>query len=176
MGHSAGQPVSRHACPPGSGGWRRIGRASFLHACRRAEHGVREIGGAGLPRKIPLSTPSPPGISASLFSILCPQSIHNTQLSRCRNSLLLNTLRDSRQSIHNKSLRRFRKSLLLNTLRDSCQSILSKVDTRKVFRKKDLSGAEASCRVALFSKSGGLSRRAAHVSAPIGRTQPNIQA
>ena len=59
--------------------------------------------------------PPPPGISASLFSILCPQSIHNTQFTGRR------------------------KSLLLNTLRDSMQSILFKADMSKVFRTRHLS-------------------------------------
>ena len=60
----------------------------------------------------------PPRQTASLFSILCPQSIHSRRFTGSRKSLLLNTLRDSRQSI------------------------LSKADTRKVFRTKHLSGAQ----------------------------------
>src|ERR1019366_8835121 len=59
--------------------------------------------------------PLPPGISASLFSIFCSQNINNTRFTRSRKSLLLNILRDSRQDI------------------------LSKADTRKIFRTKDLS-------------------------------------
>jgi hypothetical protein len=50
-----------------------------------------------------------------LFSIFCPQNIHNTRITSSR------------------------KSLLLNTLRDSTQSILFKADMSKVFRTKDLS-------------------------------------
>ncbi len=65
--------------------------------------------------------PPPPVMAASLFSILCPQSIHNT------------------------SLNRLHKSLLLNTLRDSRQNILSKGVTRKVFRTKDLSALARFC-------------------------------
>src|ERR1035437_9914599 len=59
----------------------------------------------------------PPCLTASLFSILCPQSIHSRRFTSIRKSLLLNTLHDSRQSI------------------------ISKADTRKVFRTKHLSSA-----------------------------------
>ena len=81
----------------------------------------------------------PPRFTSSLFSIFCPQNIHNTGVTRARKSLRLNILRDSRQNIHNKGVTGSRKSLPLNILRHSRQDILSKADARKTLRTKHLS-------------------------------------